>query len=140
MEDIFDKIIAGEIPSYKIYEDNNVIVILDISQATKGHTLLIPKKHLENIYEYSDNDAQKILSVIPKISRALKSALDDTVGLNIISNNEIGAGQTVMHSHFHLIPRYEDDDFETLEGIDNSNNYSQEDLVLLSRKIAKEIK
>jgi histidine triad (HIT) family protein len=133
MEDIFDKIIAGSVPSFKIYEDSDVLAFLDITQVTKGHSLLIPKKHLENIYAYSDDDAKNVLSKIPIIARAIKKGLPDVLGINIISNNEIGAGQSVLHSHFHFVPRYLNDEFSGPNSqIDNSSKYSNEDMQVIA--------
>ncbi len=107
MSCIFCKIIAGEIPAHKVYEDENVLAFLDITQATKGHTLVIPKKHVRNIFELDEKTASDIFSVIPKISNALKGAFNP-IGLNIVNNNEKPL-QEVFHYHIHLIPRYEND-------------------------------
>ena len=91
---IFCKIISGEIPSSKVYEDDKVLAFLDISQATKGHTLVIPKEHVRNILEMSAETAETVFSRVPKIA----------------NNNEEVAGQTVFHAHIHLVPRYGADD------------------------------
>ena len=136
--DIFDKIINGEIPSYKIYEDQDIFVFLDISQMTKGHALLVPKKHLENIFDYDDEDAAKILSKLPMIAQAIKKSDKNIIGMNIISNNGEAAGQSVFHSHWHLIPRYQDDGVN-IEAIDNSANYTPEDLLKIAEQIKGEI-
>lgn len=103
---IFCKIIDQEIPSYKIYEDEKVYAFLDISQATKGHTLVVPKKHVNDIFEYDENLAADLFTRIPKIARALEKAFPEMEGLNIINNNKELAYQSVFHSHVHLIPRY----------------------------------
>ena len=106
---IFCKIINGEIPSRKIYEDDNVIAILDISQATLGHALVIPKKHYENILAIDDIDYLNVMKAVKIVANKLNSHLP-LKGLNILNNcNEI-AGQTVMHFHVHVIPRYEEND------------------------------
>lgn len=107
MDCIFCKIIDGEIPAYKIYEDENVLAFLDITQGTKGHTLVIPKKHVANIYDMDEETAAAVFRVIPKIANALKKAFNP-IGLNIVNNNERPL-QAVFHYHIHLIPRYEDD-------------------------------
>lgn len=107
MDCIFCKILNGDIPSRKIYEDDNVLAFLDITQATKGHTLIIPKEHIKNVYELDSETAANLFSVVPKISRALKKAFNP-IGLNIINNNEAPL-QAVYHYHLHLIPRYEND-------------------------------
>ncbi|WP_044161007.1 HIT family protein [Virgibacillus sp. MSP4-1] len=105
---IFCKILDGEIPSAKIYEDDDVYAFLDISQVSKGHTLVIPKKHTENIFETDSEVAEKVFSRIPRIANALKKTYQPK-GLNILQNNGEFAGQTVFHLHIHLIPRYDDD-------------------------------
>ena len=81
---IFCKIIDQEIPSYKIYEDEKVYAFLDISQATKGHTLVVPKKHVNDIFEYDENLAADLFTRIPKIARALEKAFPEMEGLKII--------------------------------------------------------
>ena len=113
MEDcIFCKIINGEIPSYKIYEDEIVYAFLDITQVTPGHTLVVPKKHAKDIFEYDEELASQVFARIPKIARALEKAYPDMQGLNIINNNREVAYQSVFHSHIHLIPRFSPhDDF-----------------------------
>lgn len=108
-EDIFDKIISGEFPSYKVYEDDDVLAFLDLSQATPGHTLLVPKQHVADIYAYDDALASKVLTKIPFIARAIKASDDKIIGMNILVNNGEQAGQSVFHSHIHFIPRYQDD-------------------------------
>lgn len=105
---IFCKIAAGEIPSATIYEDDDFRVILDIEPASKGHALILPKKHYANLYELTDEVAAKALVVAKKVI----SRMTDIVGCdgyNIVQNNGEAAGQTVFHFHIHLIPRYTDD-------------------------------
>ncbi|WP_192947198.1 HIT family protein [Staphylococcus cohnii] len=107
-ETIFSKIINGEIPSYKVYEDEYVYAFLDISQVTKGHTLLVPKKISANIFE-TDSETMKHIGVaLPKVANAIKNAFNPD-GLNIIQNNGEFADQSVFHLHFHLLPRYENE-------------------------------
>lgn len=108
-DDIFDMIIAGEIPAYKVYEDEDVLAFLDLSQATPGHTLLVPKADVPDIFAYDDDLAQRVLTKIPKVARAIKASDDKIIGMNILMNNGEAAGQSVFHSHIHLIPRYKDD-------------------------------
>ncbi|MCG9802753.1 HIT family protein [Staphylococcus argenteus] len=107
-ETIFGKILTGEIPSFKVYEDDYVYAFLDISQVTKGHTLLIPKKASANIFETDEETMKHIGAALPKVANAIKRAFNPD-GLNIIQNNGEFADQSVFHIHFHLIPRYEDD-------------------------------
>ena len=107
-ETIFSKIISGEIPSFKIYENDYVYAFLDISQVTKGHTLLVPKKVSANILETDEETMKHIGVALPKVANAIKAAFNPD-GLNIIQNNREFADQSVFHLHFHLIPRYEND-------------------------------
>ncbi|HDK3270946.1 HIT family protein [Staphylococcus aureus] len=107
-ETIFGKILTGEIPSFKVYEDDYVYAFLDISQVTKGHTLLIPKKASANIFETDGETMKHIGAALPKVANAIKRAFNPD-GLNIIQNNGEFADQSVFHIHFHLIPRYEND-------------------------------
>lgn len=107
-ETIFGKILTGEIPSFKVYEDDYVYAFLDISQVTKGHTLLIPKKASANIFETDEETMKHIGAALPKVANAIKREFNPD-GLNIIQNNGEFADQSVFHIHFHLIPRYEND-------------------------------
>lgn len=106
---IFCKIVAGEIPASKVYEDDQVLAFLDITQVTKGHTLVIPKKHYRNLLDLDENTARDLFSVIPKIAQHLKEKLGAS-GLNMVNNNEETAGQTVFHTHIHLLPRFDEQD------------------------------
>lgn len=105
---IFCKIAHKEIPSYTIYEDDNFRVILDISPASKGHALIIPKEHYKNLFELDEAIASKALIVAKKVASALREELSCD-GFNLLQNNEEIAGQTVFHFHIHLIPRYAGD-------------------------------
>lgn len=107
---IFCKIAQGDIPSAKVYEDELVYAFLDNSQTTPGHTLLIPKQHLAQITDYDEELAGALLSRLPKLARAILKAFPEAKGINIINNNGQAAYQTVFHSHFHLIPRYDEND------------------------------
>ncbi|MGT2753604.1 HIT family protein [Streptococcus ovis] len=111
---IFCKIIAGEIPSSKVYEDDDVLAFLDITQVTKGHTLLIPKKHYRNILEMDATSASTLFARLPKIAQQLKEKLGAN-GLNIVNNNEEIAGQTIFHTHIHLLPRFDETDGLNIE-------------------------
>ncbi|MGX1194942.1 HIT family protein [Metabacillus sp. SLBN-84] len=102
---IFCKIVNGEIPSAKVFENEHVVAFLDISQVTKGHTLVIPKVHKENIYELTPDIARNVFETVPKIANAIKEQFQP-VGMNILNNNVEKAGQSVFHYHIHLIPRY----------------------------------
>ena len=106
---IFCKIANGEIPSATIYEDEDFRVILDIFPASKGHALIIPKQHARDLYEISEEQIQKAVVLAKRIGIKMKEVLKFD-GLNIVQNNDLAAGQTVFHFHFHLIPRYDGDD------------------------------
>lgn len=105
---IFCKLASGEIPSVTIYEDADFRVILDLSPASKGHALIIPKEHYRNLYDLDDELAAKALVLAKKMICKMKDILGCD-GYNIVQNNEEPAGQTVFHFHMHLIPRYEGD-------------------------------
>ena len=139
MSDIFDKIIDGSIPSYKVYEDDNVLAFLALTQATPGHTLVVPKKHVADIFEYDDELAAQVLGVLPKIAQAIKASDERIVGLNIINNNGEYAGQSVFHSHFHLLPRYEDDGFD-IPVLDHTDDMTEQIYQARAQKIADQFK
>lgn len=106
---IFCKIIAGEIPSSKVYEDNQVVAFLDISQVTPGHTLVVPKQHFRNLLEMDADSTSQLFARVPDIARKVMKATG-AKGMNILNNNEEIAGQTVFHTHVHLAPRYDETD------------------------------
>ena len=106
---IFCKIIAGEIPSSTVYEDDQVVAFLDISQVTPGHTLVVPKQHFRNLLEMDADSASQLFARVPDIARKVLKATG-AKGMNILNNNEEIAGQTVFHTHVHLAPRYEETD------------------------------
>ncbi len=105
---IFCKIAAGEIPSSTLYEDDDFRVILDISPASKGHALILPKEHYANLYELDDEVAAKAFVLAKKMITKLTDIVKCD-GYNVVQNNGTAAGQTVFHFHIHLIPRYEND-------------------------------
>lgn len=105
---IFCKIANGEIPSTTLYEDDSFRAIFDISPASKGHAIILPKNHAKDICELSKEDGEKIFLVAQKVAKGLKKATGCD-GINILQNNGEAAGQTVFHLHVHVIPRYQDD-------------------------------
>ena len=106
---IFCKLANGVIPVNALYEDDKVKVILDASPATKGHALILPKNHADNLFELSDEDAAHITVVAKKVGKAIMEAFSPD-GMNVVQNNGEAAGQTVLHYHTHLIPRYSGDE------------------------------
>ena len=136
---VFCMIRDGDIPARKVYEDENVFAILDMSQVTPGHTLLIPKTHVRNIFDYDEELAQNVFRAVPKVARALRDFHPDVEGLNVLVNNEEVAFQTVFHSHVHLLPRYSNDDDFGLKWAHNADNYTDDELDEMKDKIAKEV-
>lgn len=105
---IFCKIIKGEIPSAKVYEDEKVFAFLDIAPIQKGHTLVIPKEHAKDIHSVSEESVQNIGVALKKVADAVKNGTG-CGGINIMQSNGLAAGQAVWHLHFHIIPRFDDD-------------------------------
>ena len=105
---IFCKIANGEIPASTVYEDEDFRVILDLGPASKGHALILPKEHYQDLCHLDEKTAAKVLPLAGKIGSAMKTALGCS-GFNVVQNNGEAAGQTVFHFHMHLIPRYEGD-------------------------------
>lgn len=105
---IFCRIANGEIPSKTLYEDPDFRVILDLGPATKGHALILPKEHAENLYDLPEEAASKVMLLAQKMARVMVEKLRCD-GLNLVQNNGEAAGQTVHHFHLHLIPRYVND-------------------------------
>ncbi len=105
---IFCKIANGDIPSATVYEDEDFRAILDIAPAHKGHVILLPKQHADNLFTVSDDVAAKALPIVRRIALAVKEATGCD-GINILQNNGTAAGQSVFHLHIHIIPRFEGD-------------------------------
>jgi len=106
-ETIFTKILRGEIPCHKVYEDEHVLSFLDIFPLSRGHTLIIPKQPAETLDQLSDDTAAAIGRVLPRIARAVMAATN-TTAYNVLQNNGPAAHQAVMHVHFHIIPKHDD--------------------------------
>lgn len=104
---IFDKIIAGEIPCHKVYEDEHVLAFLDVAPLSRGHTLVIPKERAAQMDQLSDESAAALGRVLPRICRAVLKATGATA-YNLLQNNGSDAHQAVMHLHVHVIPRFPD--------------------------------
>ncbi len=133
---IFCKIINGEIPSYTIYKDEKTLAFLDIVPNTRGHALVIPRKHARNIIDMDDTDLEAVFRTVKKVVSSMKFLLD-LDGLNLVVNQGEMAGQVIHHFHCHIIPRYIDD------GINYSAkgySSSQEELEELAGKISDDIK
>ena len=105
---IFCKLANGEIETNTLYEDDDFRVIFDVSPATEGHVLILPKKHYANVFELPEELASKVYVLAKKVAAALKE-ITGCNGVNILQNNGEAAGQTVFHFHMHVIPRYHEE-------------------------------
>lgn len=134
-KDIFCKIIDREIPCHKLYEDDDVLAFLDISQATKGHALVVSKKHFDNFLTTPQEEMHKVMDVAQRIGQ-VEVKLLGAKGVNILTNCYPASGQTVMHFHVHVIPRY-----ETGEGfiLEMKNNAEGLNLPAIAQEINKEL-
>ena len=136
VETIFTKILSGEIPCHRVYEDDKVLAFLDIGPLSKGHTLVIPKEPAETLDQLSDDSAAALGRVLPRISRAVLRATGAR-DFNILQNNGSAAHQVVMHVHFHIIPKFADG---AGLGIGwKAGPLSQEDGMQLARAIADKL-
>lgn len=135
---IFCKIIDGSIPSAKIYEDEYVYAFMDIMPLTKGHTLIIPKSHKENVYDLSEEEASNLFKVFPKIATVLKDTFGP-VGMNLLNNNGAPAGQSVFHFHLHFIPRYDQTDGLKLTWNTKEKTYSSEMIQELAKELSDKL-
>jgi histidine triad (HIT) family protein len=135
MDCIFCKIVSGEIPSGKVYEDGSVIAFMDINPAKRGHCLVLPKEHYESIFDVSDEVLYETILAVKKVASAVQKAVKSD-GVNILQNNNRAAGQLIPHIHFHVIPRFNGD------GIDfsyRSEKYAGGEMAELLSKIKSNI-
>jgi histidine triad (HIT) family protein len=102
---VFDRILDGEIPCHRVYEDEHVLAFLDVGPLSRGHLLVIPKERRAHLDELSDESAAAIGRVLPRLCRAVKRATGATA-YNVLQNNGAAAHQVVMHVHFHVIPKF----------------------------------
>ncbi len=114
---LFLDIIAGKIPSEKIYEDENVFAFLDIHPTNKGHVLVVPKQHSEGLLDTEDEVLAALMIAVKKVATAVMQATG-AQGFNLIQNNGTAAGQVIFHTHVHIIPRFEGDGFAHWPGRD----------------------
>lgn len=124
---IFCKIANKEIPGKIIYEDDICVAFLDLSQTTNGHTLVIPKKHFKNFFEVDDDTLAHMIKVTKDIANKIVVKLNAN-GVNILTNANEVAGQTVMHFHLHIIPRYDNNDQIEINFSDRSNEVNLDSL------------
>lgn len=121
---VFCEIVKGNIPSSKVYEDENYLAILDLSQVTLGHTLVMPKKHYDNFLEMGSKQAGELMSIVNVVANKVVKNLGAS-GCNILNNTNEVAGQTVMHTHVHIIPRYNKDDSIKIEFSENKYDLNE---------------
>ena len=121
---IFCEIVKGNIPSSKVYEDENYLAILDLSQVTLGHALVMPKKHYDNFLEMGSKQAGELMSIVNIVANKVVKNLGAN-GCNILNNTNEVAGQTVMHTHVHIIPRYNKDDSIKIEFSENKYDLNE---------------
>lgn len=130
---IFCKIAGGEIPSKTLYEDGQFRVILDLAPATKGHALIIPKEHYANLYEIPQETAEGVMNLAKTMAEKMTEKLGAD-GFNLVQNNGEAAGQSVMHFHMHLIPRYNGDGQQLFH---EQPTASQDELEEIKRQITE---
>ncbi len=131
---IFCKIVTGEVPATKIYEDAEVLAFMNLHPTHKGQVLVIPKDHVENIYGFSEEMAARIMLATKKLAIAVKNGVDAD-GVNLIMNNEEVAGQQIFHAHMHIIPRFNDDGLKHWPASD----YNEGEIEEWGEKVRKEI-
>lgn len=122
---IFCKIINGDIPSYKVYEDDDVLAFLDITPVNCGHTLVVSKKHYNNLINLPEDDTIKLIKVIKKIIPSIMSGTK-AEGFNLNLNNGPVAGQVVNHIHFHIVPRHHNDGYKLWHGREYKTGEAEE--------------
>jgi len=136
---IFKKIIAGQVPCHRVYEDEHVLAFLDVGPLSAGHTLVVPKEPAETLDQLSDNAAAAIGRVLPRLCRAVQKATG-CKHYNVLQNNDHVAHQAVMHVHFHIIPKPIEDEKQGL-GIDwPAKKLDHDKAAALAEKIAAVLK
>jgi histidine triad (HIT) family protein len=108
---IFCKVLAGEIPSEPVYEDEHAMAVMDINPWTRGHVVVFPRKHAANLFEIEDEELQRVIVAVKRVAEKVREGLDPD-GVNLLQSNGRAAWQTIFHLHFHVIPRYDDDPLE----------------------------
>jgi histidine triad (HIT) family protein len=132
---IFAKIIAGAVPAHKVYEDAEVVVMMDIFPQSRGHTLVIPKAPSRNILDADPAALGKVVVVVQKVAKAVQAALSPD-GIRIVQFNEAPAGQSVFHLHFHVQPVYEG---VPLRGHGSGGRADDAELAVLAKEIAAKL-
>jgi len=132
---IFCRIIAAEIPSFRLYEDDDTIAFMDINPANPGHALAVPKRHTPNLFEAPDDTLAATVATARRVARALHKTLEPD-GINLVQANGPGAAQSVFHLHMHLMPRYAGDGLAMNWGI---NPGDMDEIKALSERIAANV-
>lgn len=122
---LFCKIVRGEIPTNKVYEDENTFALLDINPVNPGHTLVIPKKHVTDIFDIDESEWLAVMQTTRKIAHAIEKSISPD-GVNLAMNNRAGAGQVVFHAHVHIMPRVKDDGHKLWKGTPYAEGEAQE--------------
>jgi len=133
-DNIFAKIITGEIPCHKVYEDADTLVFMDIQPASRGHCLALPKNPSRNLFDINDDDLVAVIKTVKKVILAIEKALGAD-GVTVRQNNEEAGGQEVFHTHFHIMPRYRGESLRMHDG--SAPDHAK--LAELARKIADAI-
>jgi histidine triad (HIT) family protein len=131
---IFCKIVNKSIPAHIIYEDNMVVALLDIAQTTPGHSLIILKAHSDNITKANENDLAHAMKVVKRIVSKQLEVLPNIIGVNVINNVLPGSGQSVMHTHIHMVPRFKGDEF-SVKWVNNTGSVNPKTLDELKAKL-----
>ncbi|MBU0456982.1 MAG: HIT family protein [Nanoarchaeota archaeon] len=128
---VFCKIIDGDIPCYKIYEDDDFLAFLDVKPHAKGHSVVIPKKHGETIFDLDDNLLQKVTVIVKRVMERIQEVLNPD-GFNVGWNHNTAGGQVVPHLHIHIMPRWNSDGGGSMHSIvKNPGDMSVEEVVEL---------
>ena len=136
-ECVFCKIIAGEIPTTIVHLDESTFAFLDINPANKGHVLVLPRKHYENLNDIPANEVWHLFEIVQKISKAIEKGLK-AEGYNVLMNNKKPAGQLVDHAHIHVIPRFKGDEMQVRLGW-NYKKYEEGEAKTVAERIKKYI-
>jgi histidine triad (HIT) family protein len=136
MDCIFCKIIAGEIPAIKVLDEDKVLAFMDINPASRGHMLVVPKDHAENIFEISEGDFSAVMGAVKRCSGAVKEALG-AEGITVLQLNGTASDQLVPHLHVHIMPRWENDGMSVSQWEMGKGDI--EELETIARKIKQHI-
>ena len=135
---IFCQIAQGESPASKVYEDEHTLAFMDLQQATEGHVLVIPKRHVENLYELDEETTAQLFQSVVRVARAMRDSLRPS-GLNLWQANGRAAGQSVFHAHVHILPRREGDGLH-IAVRERAGRASRTDLDDLAARIRAKVK